>query len=172
MKLLMGIALGGLALLAPAQPVLEKQQLIAIVSCVNSKAKELGTPLPTVRSENVRVRYHLGKYSFVYPDGSKTYVDRDNELRLVLYGASDRTALIYDLFLTKEQSTKIEIGRSATFRKVHGKWKSGDNPGGIASDLYLRDLLNTLSQENATEVSIHSVDSNDAQVSCSVLHMD
>jgi hypothetical protein len=169
MKLLIGIAVGGLALLAQAQPALEKQQLTAIVSCVSSKAKELGTPLHTVRSGEVRVRYHLGKYSFAYPDGTKASVGRDDELRLVLYGTNDSTASIYDLFLSKGQSTKIEIGRPATFRKVHGEWQSGDNPGGIATDLYLRDLLKTLSQENATEVPIHSVGGNDAQVSCSVL---
>lgn len=40
MKLLIGIAVGGLALLAQAQPALEKQQLTAIVSCISSKAKE------------------------------------------------------------------------------------------------------------------------------------
>jgi hypothetical protein len=89
-----------------------------------------------------------------------------------LYGGNDRTASIYDLFLAKGQSTKVEIGRPATFAKVHGEWKSGDNPGGIATDLYLRDLLKTLSQENATEVSIHSAGSKDAQMSCSILRMD
>jgi hypothetical protein len=170
MKRLFAAALFGLALLSPSQSNLEQRQLTMIVSCVNSKSKDLGISLPQPRSGEVRFRYHMGKYAFAYPDGTMASIGRDDELRLVFYGDNDQKVAIYDVFVaTTGQNTKIEIGRPATFQKVNGGWKSGDNPGGVATDLYLRDLLRTLSKDDAITFPLNSRHDSDAHATCSVL---
>ncbi len=80
---------------------------------------------------------------------------------------------MYNVFMKRmEKGLKIELAPPSTFRKVHGAWSSGDNPGGLATDLYLKDLLRRFSMEKALVVDVNFGSKDATNGSCTVLGLD
>jgi hypothetical protein len=126
---------------------LDQRQLAEILSCIKQEGPELGSPLPRFDTENVLFRYRVGEIPLRYPSGQVVSQDAHNEMRIAVYGPEESSLIIYDLFLEskKDGIVTIQIGNPASFMKHNGQWVAGDNPGGMATGLFLRTLVNDFS---------------------------
>jgi hypothetical protein len=94
-------------------------------------------------------------------------VDRENEVRIAAYGPKENSLIIYDVFLTETNGKfEVQIGNPSSYSKHNGKLVGGDNPGGQATDLYLRELLKEFSAQKPLEMSIRVLSTPPQSCSC------
>jgi hypothetical protein len=149
---------------------LNEIQKSLIIKCLNSKSDETGSPLPTDGHGGTRFRYHFGKFLFHYPSGEPAEVGRDDEVRIGAYSQDEKSVVIYDVFVSGPPKTPVvEVSTPSTFHRRLGKWMGGDNPGGVAMNLYLVNLLDAFSKQKPDVISIKTGDEL-FPANCTVLH--
>jgi hypothetical protein len=167
MNLTWSLMLIGLALSPLHSRELNDLQTLAVLSCIQQKGQEVGAPIPVFDSENIRFRYHAGQFPFRYPTGEVVQVDRENEVRIAVYGPQENSFTIYDVFLTEiDGKLEIQIGHPSSYSKHNGKLAAGDNPGGQATDLYLRQLVKRFSVQKPLMLSMRVLSTSLQGCSC------
>jgi len=166
-RLIQTMALIALVVFPADSRKLDDLQIHAILSCIQQKGPEVGSPVPLFDSLNIRFRYHAGQFPFRYPTGETVQVDRENEVRFAAYGPDENSLIIYDIFLSqKNGDLEVQSGNPASYVKRNNKLVSGDNPGGQATDLYLRKLVKEFSLKKPGTMPLKELSSIPQGVSC------
>jgi len=164
--------IGGIVLAALiASPVpsrrLNEAQLHALLACAQQIGLGLGAPVPHFDEQNIRLRYHAGQSVFNDPRGQLVQADGDNEVRIAVYGPSEQSAVIFDLFLEEEkESVVVTVGNPASFSKKGERWIAGDNPGGMATHLYMEQLLKDFSLQKPLMMPLKGLSTQQQNISC------
>jgi hypothetical protein len=171
MTKMIGVLILAVSLL-PANPShrLNDSQLHAVVWCIQQKGQGFGSPLPNFNEQTIRFRYHTGQYTFQFPDGQKMVADKDDEMRIGIYGPNEHLLVIYDIFLEeKGGAIKVDLGYPASFSRHRGKWVAGDNPGGMATSLYMSQLLQDFSSQGPQVMTLMNLSTSPSNVVCKSL---
>jgi hypothetical protein len=154
---------------SPAEPRrLTEPQLHALVWCIQQRGADAGSVLPHFNQQNVRIRFHAGQYHpLQLPMGQVISADRDDEVRVGAYGPHERSLVIYDLFLNeKNGALVVDMGIPSRFSRKGNKWQAGDNPGGVATERYMDELVEDFSSQEPTDVPLIGLSTPLKNVSC------
>jgi hypothetical protein len=169
-KLIGGSILAVFLISPPPSRRLNDSQLHEVVWCIQQKGQDVGSPLPHFNEQTIRFRYHAGQYPFQFPEGEKMVVDRNDEMRIGIYGPNEHSLVIYNIFLEEKGSAiKVYLGFPASFSKHRNKWMAGDNPGGTTTELYLYRLLQDFSSQEPQVMDLMSLSTPPQNVSCQVM---
>jgi hypothetical protein len=93
--------------------------------------------------------------------------DKDDEVRIGVYGPGEHSLVIYDIYLEeKGGAIKVDLGYPASFSRHRGTWVAGDNPGGMATSLYMSQLLQDFSSQESQVMTLMSLSAPPSNVAC------
>jgi len=108
-----------------------------VLYCLQAKMSSIGYAPPRFNARSFRIRYVYGKWS---------PIDEDDELHMVVYGPSERSAILFEVYLqTKDGKQEIFIGEPTTFKKEHGVLVVDELPGGQATLRRIEALFHVIS---------------------------
>lgn len=146
---------------------LDQPQLVKVLSCIRQKGPDIGAALPHFDNESVRFRYHAGEFHLHFPSGKVISQDRHDEVRMAVYGPNENTLIIYDVFLEEKNGfVVIVLGDPASFSRNNDQWIAGDNPGGMATNLYMKTLVKKFSLQTPYAVPLKSLEMSLQNGSC------
>jgi hypothetical protein len=128
-----------------AQKAISTANLGNVLHCLQTKASSFGYVPPRFDEHSFRVRYVYGKWS---------PVDEDNELHMVVYGAGEESATLFEVYLqTAQGKQEIFVGDAATLKKEKGKLVTDEIPGGQATLQRIEKLLVVISHQKAITIT-------------------
>jgi len=117
---------------------LSNRKIGEVLSCLQTKLAPDDAP-PKYSSGLYRVRYFYGTLT---PGDEEA-----DELQLVAYAPKERTAVLYRVYLDKENGKpELFIGDWGTLKREHGRMETDELPGGIATYYEIKKLLRVLSR--------------------------